>query len=334
MKVLRIVAIVAAVLVLGLAAIGIFAPGKYDVKRETIINAPIGTVFFTATRFSEFPKWSPWQELDPNMKVTLEGTDGTVGAKYSWEGNDKAGSGSMTITAIEANKSLTQDLHFVKPFESSSNTYMNFEETDGGVKVVWGMRGESDFVSKIFCTFMGGMDGMVGKDYEKGLTKLKELCESGPVYAVNEIDWAEKNCLSKREVLKFENMPAFFGQHYPAMYTEIAKATAEPGIPLAVYYDYDEAKGQCDVAAAVPFAGKPVSSKNYAALNLPAGKAYQIDYYGPYNEQMKKPYEAMDAKLKELGKTNPDMVIEEYISDPMAEPDSTKWYTKIYFFVK
>ena len=42
----------------------------------------------------------------------------------------------------------------------------------------------------------------------------------------------------------------------------------------------------------------------------------------------------MGVKLKALGREKPEMVIEEYITDPSTEKDTSKWLTKIYFFVK
>lgn len=336
MKVLKILGIVLLVLVLALVAIGLIAPKTYDIKRDIVINASNDVVFKNVSHYSEFPKWSPWQELDPTMKTNLEGTDGTVGAKYSWVGNDKVGSGSMTITKVEPGKTVEHDLQFLKPFESRSNTYMIVEEAEGGQKVTWGMKGESDFVSRIFMTFMGGMDKAVGGDYEKGLNKLKALSEAGgstaAAYTVSEAEWALKTCLSKREVVAFQDLAGFFGNHYPKMYDAITKAGAKPGIPLGVYYMYDEANMRTDMAAAIPYEGAKVTSKEYPELTLPAQKGYSIDYYGDY-QLMKPAYDAMAGKLKELGRENPDMVIEEYISDPMTEKDTAKWHTKIYFFV-
>ncbi len=178
MKVLRILGIVLVAIVVAGLIIGLTAPKSYDIKRETVINAPAEVIFKTVSNYSEFPKWSPWLELDPNMKTTIEGTDGTFGAKYRWSGNDEAGTGSMTITKLEDGKSVEQALEFLKPFKSSATTYINIETTEGGQKVSWGMKGESAFVARVFMTLMGGMDKAVGPDYEKGLAKLKALCES------------------------------------------------------------------------------------------------------------------------------------------------------------
>lgn len=333
MKILKIIGIIVAVLITVVIVIGLTGEKTYDIKRNAVINAPASKIFYVISHYSEFPKWNPWRELDPNMKTNLEGTDGTVGAKYSWDGNDQAGSGYLLITKLEGEKYMEQELHFLKPFESSATTYFLLEATDSGTSVTWGMKGENDFLSRIFMTFMGGMDKAVGSDYEKGLAQLKAFCEAAPVYEVKEIEWAEKNCLAFRKVVSFAEMPEFFATHFGKMYEAVTKAGAKPGIPLAVYYNYDEAGRKADVAAAIPYEEKVVTLKGYNNLKLPAQKGYSIDYYGPYGDEMKKPYEAMDAKLKELGKTNPSLVIEEYITDPGSQPDSTQWLTRIYFFV-
>lgn len=332
MKVLKIIGIIVAVLVVLVLAAGIIAPKKFDINRSIVINASAETVFTNVSHFSAFNQWNPWSRLDSAMIVNEEGTDGTVGAKHSWKGNNKVGEGSMTITKIEPGKSVEWALDFIKPFEGHNQAYLNMETTEGGQKVTWGMKGSMPFPMNAMMLFMN-MDKEGGKDYEEGLANLKAMCEAAPKYEVTEVDWTEKNCLAFRAVVGFADMPKFFGEHYGKMYEAISKAGAKPSIPLAVFYKYDEKAMNADVAAAIPFEGKKVLAKGYSNLNLPSSKAYLINYFGDY-QKMKPAYVAMDAKLKTLGKENPDMVIEEYVSDPMSEKDTAKWNTKIYFFVK
>lgn len=339
MKILRILGIVLALIIAGLVVIGLTAPKSYDVKRETVINTSAVAVFNTVSHYSEFPKWSPWQELDTNMVAKLEGTDGTVGAKYSWKGNDKAGAGSMTITKLEAGKYFEQDLEFLEPFPSKAVTYFNLETTEGGTKVVWGMKGEAGFVSRIFMTLMGGMDGAIGKDFEKGLGKLKALCESSgsvggtSAYEVKAIDWKGKDYAIVRKTVKFPEIGDFFKENFPKLFEVVSKAKGKPGIPVGIYYMYDEKAGQADMAAGIPIGEKVPLDKSVTVTTVPSGKAYVIDYYGAY-EKMQAPYQAMAEYLKaNYNREDPDLVIEEYISDPMTEKDTSQWLTKIYFFV-
>ncbi len=332
MKVLKIIGIIVTVLVVLVLVAGIIAPKKFDISRSMVINTSAETVFTNVSHFAAFNQWNPWSKLDSAIVVKEEGTDGAVGAKHSWKGNSKVGEGSMTITKIEPSKSVEWALDFIKPFEGHNQAYLNMEATDGGQKITWGMKGSMPFPMNAMMLFMN-MDKEGGKDYEEGLANLKVMCEAAPEFAITEVDWVEKNCLAIREVVGFADMSKFFGQHYAKMFEAIAKVGAKPTTPLAVFYKYDEKAMNADVAAAIPFVGKKVLAKGYSNLNLPASKAYLINYFGDY-QKMKLAYDAMDAKLKTLGKENPDLVIEEYVTDPMNVKDTAKWNTKIYFFVK
>ncbi|MCX6199224.1 MAG: SRPBCC family protein [Bacteroidetes bacterium] len=331
MKILKIIGIIVAVLVVLVLVAGLIAPKKFDISRSIITNAPAETVFKNISHFAAFNQWNPWSKLDSTMVVTEEGTDGTVGAKHTWKGNKKVGAGSMTITKIEPNARVEWALDFLTPFEAHNQAYMTMESVGGGQKLTWGMKGTMPFPMNAMMLFMD-MDKAGGKDYEEGLANLKAMCEAAPRYDITEVDWSAKNCLAIRKVVGFAEMSKFFGEHYGKMYEAILKAGAKPTIPLGVFYKYDEKAMNADVAAAIPFEGKNVLAKGYSNLNLPASKAYLINYFGDY-QKMKPAYEAMNEKLKTLGRENPDMVVEEYVSDPMSEKDTAKWNTKIYFFV-
>jgi effector-binding domain-containing protein len=336
MKILKIIGVILALLVIALVIVGLVSPKSYEVKRAIVINASADGIFKNISHYSEFPKWSPWQDLDSAMTTAIEGTDGTVGAKYSWKGNDDVGEGSMTITKLDEGKSIEQALEFIKPFKSSSTIYMILEPSEGGTKVTWGMKGESGFVSRIFLTLMGGMDAAIGKDYEKGLAKLKTLCEAAPTtaYEIKKIDWRGKNFAIVRKVVKFPEIGDFFKNNLPKLFEAVSKAKGNPGIPVGIFYKYDKKAGETDMAAGIPYEGNITFNKEIATTHVPAGEAYAIDYYGAY-EKMQAPYQAMENYLKEnFNREDADLVIEEYVSDPGVEKDTSHWLTRIYFFVK
>ncbi len=106
--------------VLGIGAI-MYAMGDpdYRVERGVVINAPTTSVFGHVGTLAAMDKWSPWNEKDPNMKKSMEGTDGTVGAKATWEGNSDVGKGSQEIAAIVPGERVALKLAFVEPFASN-----------------------------------------------------------------------------------------------------------------------------------------------------------------------------------------------------------------------
>lgn len=149
----------------------------YEVERTTSIDAPPAEVFKHLADYHEWGAWSPWDELDPSMAKSYTGESGKVGAGYHWTGNRKVGEGRMTTVGIDEPNKLDIKLEFVKPFKSESDTTFLVEPRDAGSTVTWRMTGNHNWMSRIMGLFKS-MDSMVGPDFEKGLAKLKTVCEA------------------------------------------------------------------------------------------------------------------------------------------------------------
>jgi len=150
----------------------------YSVTRSTVIPAPAKDVFPLVNDFREWPKWSPWEALDPDMQRTYSGAESGTGAKYAWSGNRKAGAGNMEITESREPEVIRIRLEFTKPFPGVNPTTFTFEPEGGGTRVTWSMAGEHKGIGKLFGLFMN-LDKMVGRDYEKGLASLASVVASG-----------------------------------------------------------------------------------------------------------------------------------------------------------
>lgn len=151
-------------------------PAVFRVSRSATIAAPASVVFPYVNEFRKWQAWSPWEGIDPNLQRTYDGPDAGVGSKYAWKGNKQVGEGRMTITQSTPSERIGIKLEFLKPFAATNQTEFAFRDQGGQTTVDWTMTGEKNFVMKAFCMFMS-MDKMVGKDFEKGLTKLKAVCE-------------------------------------------------------------------------------------------------------------------------------------------------------------
>ena len=149
----------------------------YVVERATSIDAAPSEVFEHLSDFHQWGDWSPWDELDPDMTKSYTGDAGQVGAGYHWTGNRKVGEGRMTTTSMDPPKQLDIKLEFVKPFKSESETTFLVEPQGDGSNVIWRMTGNHTWMTKIMGIFRS-MDSMVGPDFEKGLAKLKTVCEA------------------------------------------------------------------------------------------------------------------------------------------------------------
>lgn len=175
---LKKILIAIAVVILVLVAVVAMQPSAYLVSRTTSIAAPLPDAYGLVNDFHNWEKWPPWGKLDPGMKVTYEGRASGPGAIYAWTGNDKVGEGRMTILDGRPGELIRIKLEFIKPFASTCITEFTFSGAANATTVTWIMKGENNFIEKGMCLFMGGMDKMIGSDFEKGLAQLKAEVES------------------------------------------------------------------------------------------------------------------------------------------------------------
>ena len=162
-----------------LAALGIVIatrPAHFRVERSALVHAPPAAVFPLIDDFHNWPKWSPWEKLDPNMKKTFSGAPAGTGAQYAWAGNDKAGEGRMTIMDSKPSELVSVKLEFLKPFAATNLATFKLTPSGADTQLTWSMEGENGFVAKAFCMVMD-MDAMVGKDFEEGLANLDKLAQ-------------------------------------------------------------------------------------------------------------------------------------------------------------
>lgn len=148
----------------------------YTVSRETIVAAPPARVRELLDDFHSWSRWSPWEELDPQMQRTYSGAERGVGARYAWEGNKKAGRGTMEITGNEPHR-VEVAVAFEKPFPSQSQVEFVLTPQDDETHVEWLMRGELSPMMRVF-SVVKPMDELVGPDMERGLSRLREAAVS------------------------------------------------------------------------------------------------------------------------------------------------------------
>ncbi|MEM6842511.1 MAG: SRPBCC family protein [Bacteroidota bacterium] len=165
---------VLAVVVLFLVA-AVFLPSSYHVERSVVIQEPINKVYPQVSNLNHWSAWNPWTEADPTVENTIQGSGHEVGSVWAWNG-EKIGVGSLTIQELEPNKFIQSRLVFEEPQMFESDDIWKFEQTESGTRVTWINEGNLAYpVDRVFGLFI---DGMLGKDFERGLTNLKHVTEN------------------------------------------------------------------------------------------------------------------------------------------------------------
>ena len=155
----------------------LFVSTDFHYEKSITINKPIDQVWENTNSLTYLDNWSPWAEYDPNMKKELTGTDGTIGAKSSWESeNENVGKGTQTITKIEAPTLFATDLKFYTPYESEAEGFIKLKPNGNATIVTWGFDSDMQYPFNLMKLTMD-MEEAIGKDFALGLSKLKALCE-------------------------------------------------------------------------------------------------------------------------------------------------------------
>lgn len=175
MKILkRILFVIAAIIVLLLIS-ALLVKKDFSITKEVVINKPVSEVFSYIKYIKNQDNYSVWNQLDPNMKKSYSGTDGTPGFVYAWEGNKDVGKGEQEIKAIEENKRVDIELRFKEPMEGINQSAIITTPVDAGkTKVQWEFYGTSPYPFNLMNLCM---DAMVGGDLQKNLVNLKNALE-------------------------------------------------------------------------------------------------------------------------------------------------------------
>ena len=152
-------------------------PPEFRVVRSATMSAAPGAVFAQVNDLRKWQAWSPWENIDPNLKRKYEGAAAGAGAVYSWQGNKGVGEGRMTITESRPNELINIKLEFLKPFTATNAAAFTFVPQGGQTTVNWSMHGKNNFIFKALGMFCS-MDKMLGGQFDQGLAKLKSVVES------------------------------------------------------------------------------------------------------------------------------------------------------------
>jgi uncharacterized protein YndB with AHSA1/START domain len=158
--------------------IALFVKQDYAVVTSVTIDKPVTEVFDYIKYLKNQDNYSVWANIDPNMEITHQGVDGTVGFVSGWSSlNEEVGVGEQEIIKIEDGKRIDYELRFISPFEAISPAFMSCESvTQDITKVTWGFEGHMDYPMNLMMLFMD-FEGMISKDLTQGLESLKETLE-------------------------------------------------------------------------------------------------------------------------------------------------------------
>jgi effector-binding domain-containing protein len=320
--------------------VGVLLPRHTQVQRSVLIARPPSLIFAVINSFQLFPRWSPWQDLDPNMHQRMEGPRDGVGAKLLWSGNKNVGSGTQIITGGVPGQSVDSDLDFSG--NGVAKSVMSLSPEGSGTRVTWSL--DIDMGANPVGHYFGlMMDGMIGKDFAAGLDKLKTLMESLPNEDIAGFA-AEQQQLESRPLLvvteTVQPTSAAIGQAYADGFGKIGKVITknkltQAGAPLGI--DVPGSGGGYSFDAGIPVSAAaggsmpqqtPANAEGVRLIQSYGGAALKTTHVGAY-DALPKTHAKLLAYMAAHGLAPKGAVMFWYVDDPGSTP-AEKVRTEIY----
>ncbi|MBX2982821.1 MAG: SRPBCC family protein [Flavobacteriales bacterium] len=336
--------ILVAVIALG-AILGLIGPKRSIVTRSVVIHATAPVVYAHASSLQRMEEWNPWNRKDANSKLIYSGQTVEVGQDGTWREKDEAS--SEIDTGLVPNKRVKLEVHFSEPYQQQAELELKLNSLMDSTHVTWTFESSNDFFKRIYLVF-NDIDTIIGPDLQDGLKQLRSLAELDAIklaeedkantyrgFRIETVERPEVTYAGKRDMVKWGGMGAYFSKVFPQSKQAIEKADVKlAGGPTALYYKRDTVDRKTDVFAGAPItAGPDVRVPGCEIVTVPAGKALMIAYNGS-PEKSKEAHEAIYDMMKAKGLKLRSPVVEEFVTDPGQEPDTTKWVTNIYYPVE
>jgi effector-binding domain-containing protein len=330
MKALKIFGFILIGLLGAYLVVAVVAPSSLVIEQSITINATPATVFNQVICFDKWPGWSPWNAMDTAMTNEYSEDPCGLGAWNSWTG-EKTGQGTQTNVEVIENEYLKSTLVFGADTTPQISEW-KFEAVEGGTKVTWNFIGSETSFFKRPMNLIG--KHFLTEAYISGLASLKTVAEAAPavkeyVYEITEVELPEVKYL----LISGDVKPADIGQFYEANFGKIVEYAAKKGAvvnghPSGLFYNWTDTLAK--MSAAIPVDKEVEGNKEIEFRAVAGGKALQINYYGAYDKSEAAHYE-MDDYMTEKGLQLSGAVREVYVTDPVSEPDTSKWLTEIIY---
>ena len=159
--------------------VGFLLPRENSFSVTKTIQCSPERAFTMINELKNWEIWSPWQENDPNMKLSYSEISSGKDAWYTWDGNMAVGKGKLTILDSKPYENINMVLNYGE--EKPANCSLTLKPLAEGTEITWSIDihgSESAIVSK----FLNGykyvmMKYFLGKDFNRGLNNLNKNCQ-------------------------------------------------------------------------------------------------------------------------------------------------------------
>lgn len=300
---------------------------RYHVQESTLIRADKTEVSKQLFDLEQWHIWSPWRCLEPEAQMHNDRPGSDPADYLEWKGN-VIGEGSLQVAERDAT-TLRGKLEILKPFPSRGTVTLSIRATAEGTAVTW------EYASSLpwYLFFLKRtVRAMVGRDYKRGLHRLKQLCETGKIAA--ELIFDEET--SQREAFYFVGIlgrcnEAEMGERIGTDFQKVVQALepfAADAMHLTLYHKADPVGNAYRYSTGLAFLRKPeIDDETWPVTYYPKHAVVRTRLNGGYGF-LADAWSGAVMRFKAAGRKPNNRVpsYEIYLKDPTntQDPDSFK----------
>ncbi|MGB1039045.1 MAG: hypothetical protein ACPGYY_10395, partial [Bacteroidia bacterium] len=126
---------------------------------------------------TEWKDWANWKQLDNSADTEYSSKTIGEGAKYSWSGCMRTGSGEIAIRESVPYRTIIMSVGIQRPFSGKYKSYFSLSKKDDNTThIVWSLYGKHSYIQKLVCSIFR-CKNKASQYYKSSLSNLRELVE-------------------------------------------------------------------------------------------------------------------------------------------------------------
>ncbi|GAK77607.1 SRPBCC family protein [Nonlabens ulvanivorans] len=336
MKVLKYLFLFILVIIIGAAVYFSLQDGTYYITEKKIIKAPPEMIYEEISDFKNWNHWNPWTN---STEVTNTLGDITTGINGNYSFKDEYGNGSMTITALEPNKSVESEMEYHTSIsDSKSVVTMTLNPVPEGTEVVWNIKGEDGLKNKVMNFILGlDLEEEIRPMYKKGLNNIEEyllvemkkyeisnpgLVDYGGGYILYQTTSTSMDKFSGEMAIMLQDIMKYMKEENISMY----------GMPMSIYEKFDHNNNSVIFSAAIPVRDRVIPATDAAVLctYIEPTRAVKVTLKGTY-DHLQETWDKGQLFMAQQGYIpGLQAPFEVYKTDPALTPNPADNITEIY----
>ena len=330
----KLIYILIPILLFGLYLIACFlGPIAYKGEQETKIDGSYPLVYLFLNDIKDWPKWYSWKKEDPSLKFSPGGRDINVGASFTYDGIN-FGKGIVEMLESEQDSLVTARMRNSK---WPSDLMMNWQIIPQGnqyvyVKCFARLKKPIPFFKRaMYLGLQSKIDNMLKQDIEGLKGYIEGLVHSD--FGVKQDTFKTTVYYGIMEPVLSYKLPAFFARSFPKIYKYLDSVNVKYiGPPVNLTLDWEGTSGYVYSMAALPIEKKIRPGLGFDILEVNQNPCIKLEHFGSY-KTLRNAHAKLDYLFRRNNQVIDKPIIEEYVTSPSQEPDTSKWLTNIYYLI-